>query len=312
MKTTLKKGNLAITTDTFGAELRSILYEGREYLWQGDPAWWAGQAPVLFPIVGCLPDGTCESAQGPLHMGRHGLARRAEHKLVAETSDSVTYELTDSGETLRAFPFQFKLNMTYTLTHNGGVETRFTVTNPGNVPLPYTLGGHPAFNVPVPEAVDPAREASSEPENDPDDWDEPEIFEDYELRFARPFSCRAPLLNADGLFDLDKWVTIINDEKTLLLNHYIFREDALMLSAVPENTVTLIGRRSGYGIRMDFPDFDYLGLWQTPGETPFLAIEPWTGHSSNEGDDGVYEHKAGIRVLEPGESSDHAFTVYPF
>ena len=32
MKTTLSKGNLTITTDTFGAELRSILFEGREYL----------------------------------------------------------------------------------------------------------------------------------------------------------------------------------------------------------------------------------------------------------------------------------------
>jgi len=307
MKTTLSKGDLTITTDTFGAELRSVLYEGREYLWQGDPAIWAGQAPVLFPIVGCLPDNTCESAQGPLHMSRHGIVRKAEHKLVEQTADAVTYELTDSEETLKAFPFKFKLNMTYTLTHNGGVETRFTVTNPGNVPLPYTLGGHPAFNVPIREAA-----GTEEVPSDPDEYDGPEIFEDYELRFSRAFTCRAPLLRDDGLFDLQNWVTIINDEKTLLLNHFIFREDALMLSAVPEETVTLIGRKSGRGLKIDFPGFEYLGLWQTPGETPFLAIEPWTGHSSNAGDDGIFEHKAGIRVLTPGESASHAFTIYPF
>ena len=308
MKTTLTKGSITITTDTFGAELRSLILDGREYLWQGDPAYWSGQAPILFPIIGTLPDGTCTSAQGPCTMGRHGIARRSEHRLIAETPDSVTYELTDSEETLKAFPFRFVLRMTYTITHNGGVETRFYVGNPGDVPLPYTLGGHPAFNVPIP--MNDAEKAEYEEETD--EFDEPDTFEDYELRFAQAFSCRAPLLRKDGLFDLERWVTIINDEKTLLLNHYIFREDALMLSAVPEETITLYGRKSGHGLKMDFPGFDYLGLWQAPGDTPFLAIEPWTGHSSNYGDDAVFEHKAGIRILQPGESAEYAFVIYPF
>ena len=39
----------------------------------------------------------------------------------------------------QAFPFRFVLRMTYTITHNGGVETRFYVGNPGDVPLPATF-----------------------------------------------------------------------------------------------------------------------------------------------------------------------------
>ena len=318
MKTTLTKGSITITTDTYGAELRSLIMDSREYLWQGDPVYWTGQAPILFPIVGSLPQGTCESAQGPCHMNRHGIARKAEHRLIDQTAESVTYELRSDADTLKAFPFDFILRMTYTLTHNGGVETRFHVENPGSVPLPFTLGGHPAFNVPIP--LNEAEQAEWDAEAD--EYDEPECFEDYELRFSHAFTCRAPLLRDDGLFDLDRWVTILNDEKTLLLNHYLFREDALMLSAVPENTVTLIGRKSDHGLKMDFPGFEYLGLWQsacpspsdgeTPAPTPFLAIEPWTGHSSNAGDDAVFEHKAGVHTLKPGESEELAFTVYPF
>lgn len=40
-----------------GAQLNSLVKNGTEYLWQGDPDYWAGQAPVCFPIVGVLPEG---------------------------------------------------------------------------------------------------------------------------------------------------------------------------------------------------------------------------------------------------------------
>ena len=43
--------------DNHGAELHSIqTLDGTEYLWQGDPAVWNGQAPNLFPYVARLTD----------------------------------------------------------------------------------------------------------------------------------------------------------------------------------------------------------------------------------------------------------------
>ena len=50
-------GDLDITIAAYGAELRSVRYQGCEYLWQADPAYWDGQSPLLFPYVGRFTDG---------------------------------------------------------------------------------------------------------------------------------------------------------------------------------------------------------------------------------------------------------------
>lgn len=40
-----------------GATLHSIKdNDGVEYLWEGNPEYWSGQAPVLFPICGSIRD----------------------------------------------------------------------------------------------------------------------------------------------------------------------------------------------------------------------------------------------------------------
>lgn len=49
-------GNIQVSTK--GAELQSLIANGKEYLWQGDPAFWGRRAPILFPIVGRLADDT--------------------------------------------------------------------------------------------------------------------------------------------------------------------------------------------------------------------------------------------------------------
>ena len=83
----LRHGRLSAVVDPMGAQLLSLQLDGREYLWQGDPRFWARRAPVLFPIVGSLRDGRAESAQGPCVMGRHGIARNYEHAVVDRAAD---------------------------------------------------------------------------------------------------------------------------------------------------------------------------------------------------------------------------------
>ena len=75
MELTLKNEHCAATVTDAGAMLRSLVRDGREYLWQGDPAYWAGQAPVCFPIVGVLPKGASTAFGKPCRMKRHGVAR---------------------------------------------------------------------------------------------------------------------------------------------------------------------------------------------------------------------------------------------
>ena len=116
--TTISKGGLSATISSKGAELTSLALDGREYLWQADPTFWGKHAPVLFPIVGSLRGDEAESAQGTCRMPRHGLARINEHRVagVAEDGSAVTFEFTSSPETLEAYPYEFKLNMTYAIT----------------------------------------------------------------------------------------------------------------------------------------------------------------------------------------------------
>ena len=50
--------HLAVDIAPLGAELQSIVTpDGADWLWDGDPKWWTGRAPLLFPVVGKSPGG---------------------------------------------------------------------------------------------------------------------------------------------------------------------------------------------------------------------------------------------------------------
>lgn len=74
MEITLRKGGLEARADPMGGELVSLRDGTYEYIWNGDPAYWSGRNPILFPIVGALRDGTVRIGQTAFHMARHGFA----------------------------------------------------------------------------------------------------------------------------------------------------------------------------------------------------------------------------------------------
>lgn len=290
--TTISKGGLTATISSKGAELTSLQLDGREYLWQADPAFWGKHAPVLFPILGSLRDDTASCSQGTCHMARHGLARINEHRVVEVSEDGsrVTFEFASSPETLEAYPYQFKLNMTYAITGEATLAQTFTVTNTGDVDLPFSVGGHPAFNVPAPGADD-------------------EAFEDYELVFSRPWSCESPKIAEGGLATYEDSYVSVDNTDVVPLTHDSFAFDAIVLDHVPDNTLTLRGSKSGHGVRVDFPGFNYIGVWSAAGEAPFVALEPWTGHATLTSEDDVLEHKRDITVLPAGGVDERTFTI---
>ena len=60
-----------------GAELQSLRDTSRrDYLWNGDPAWWSGQAPILFPIIGELNGHHFRWHGRDYELQRHGFGRR--------------------------------------------------------------------------------------------------------------------------------------------------------------------------------------------------------------------------------------------
>lgn len=288
---TIRDGALEASIDTAGAQLMSLKKDGGEYLWQRDPKWWPRCAPVLFPIVGNIRDDRADSAQGEIRFGRHGLARNYEFAVSESTESLVRLTLESTDETRAAFPYDFRLDMTYAIA-DGALEQRFTVTNTGDVVLPFVVGGHPAFNVPAPGC-------------------EGEDFADYALKFAEPWTYASPTINTTtGLIDFQTRFSLLEESDTLPLTHRLFDVDTLIFEDVPLRTVTMAGP-SGHGMRVDFDGFDYLGVWSAANDAPFVAIEPWRGTATGTDEDDVFEHKRGMDLLEAGDVAEYAFFMRP-
>ena len=285
----LKNDKISAAFKTMGAELTSLKNtEGTEYLWQGNPDYWSGQAPVLFPIIGCLRNGTASvSGDKTCSFGRHGIARRKEFTLISSTEDKAVFSLKADEETKKQYPFDFELQMTYELDGQK-LKITHTVINHDSIPMPFCVGGHPAFNCPISEGED---------------------FEDYVVEFEYPETADCALLNEDALIDNGNRVPILKDSSTLPVKHEMFYNDALIFDQLKSRKVSLKHKDQEKGICVSFPDFDYLGVWSSANDGPFVALEPWSGTSTCTDEDDVFEHKRGIKTLQPGEETSLSFTI---
>lgn len=285
----LNNDKISVTLKSMGAEIISIKDRaGTEYLWQGNPDYWSGQAPVLFPIIGCLRNGTATvSGDKTCSFGRHGLARKKEFTLISNTDTSAIYSLTADDETLKQYPFHFELQMIYEL-ENSSVKITHKVINHDTISMPYCVGGHPAFNCPI-----------SEGEN----------FEDYIVEFEFPETSHCAKLNKNALIDNSNRVTILENCAVLPVKHSMFYDDALIFDQLKSRKASLKHKDFNKGICVTFPDFDYLGIWSSANDGPFVAIEPWSGTSTCTDEDDIFEHKRGIRTLKPNTDESLSYTI---
>ena len=130
-----------------GCELTSIYdkISDYEYLWQGDESIWYGQSPILFPIVGRLIDDKYRYCETEYEMPKHGFARKTKWSLLNKDTDSMAFILTESEETLKIYPFNFDLIVTYTIDENS-LKVTHTVVNKNEETMYFSLGAHPGFN----------------------------------------------------------------------------------------------------------------------------------------------------------------------
>ena len=118
MRYTIENEFIRLTVDSLGAEMVSVIdvSTGREMLWCADPTVWNRHAPILFPYAGKLTGGHFLAEDGRVYEGgQHGFARDLEHRLVSQTANELTFELTSGEETYAYFPYDFALRSTYTL-----------------------------------------------------------------------------------------------------------------------------------------------------------------------------------------------------
>ena len=290
MRMELKHGALLGAVDTHGGELVSLRDgAGREYIWQGDPAVWAGRNPLLFPIVGNLKNGQVAFGDRVCTMNRHGFARTSEFAATGQTDDRVVLELTDTPDTLERYPYPFRLRVEHTLTDTG-FSTMFTVTNTGTAPMPFCIGAHTAFNCPLRAG---------------------ERFEDYDIVFDRPEHAGTMLLTPDGLLRDGATEPLLEGTDRFPLDRALFaRLDTVILQDLTSAGVSLRNRVTGSGVHMDFPGFPMIAFWTKSGaESPFICLEPWHGCAAAVGECGQFSDKPHVITLAPGEEKSLRYTV---
>lgn len=285
----LKNQRFTARVDSLGAQLVSLKGEnGFEYLWVGDPEYWKGHAPVLFPIVGALREGKAKIGGGWYHMGQHGFARNSEFALGEQSPEKLSLKLNSDFETKKVYPFEFALTVTYTLT-DVGIDTAFTVENIGESLLPYVIGGHPGFNIPVNENA---------------------AFEDYTIEFEQPETQSCPTIEMDtALINNTKTSFTMENEKEIPLRHSLFYNDALVFDRLNSNVVRIVNKATGKGVEMDFSRFSMLGIWSAKNDGPYVCLEPWTGCATLTTENDEFEKKKGMAFLPAGGSAGYSFAV---
>lgn len=273
---TIRSIALTAAINPLGAELTHLRDAGgRELMTDADPAFWTGHAPILFPVVGMPFEETIRVDGTAYPMKKHGFARHALFETVDVAEDRVTFALTDSAETRAAYPFAFRLELTYRL-EGATLWIEARIANPADAPLPASFGFHPAFAWPLPYGEDRAAHRILFDADEPD-----------ELR----------TIAADGTIAAARRPSPL-DGRTLVLRDDLFTDDALVWDHIRSQAVTY-GAASGPQLRIAFPDTPMLGIWTKPGAA-YVCIEPWHGIADPEGYTGEYRDKPGVFEVPAG------------
>lgn len=279
----IRSGNSAATIDPLGAEVIDWQVDGRPLLWSADPVIWRRTAPLLFPIVGRARGGHLSISGRDYPIGVHGFAADSSFTVLETRPDEAALELRDNDATREAFPFGFRLVVSYRVGENT-LEVSLRIENSDASALPYAVGWHPGFAVPFSAGARQEHRVEFEHEERPD----------------------VPVITPDGLFS-DRRRTLPLCGRGLAMTDEVLEAEALCFLNARSRSVRLVAP-DGAAIRMSLEDFPHLALWSRPG-APFLSIEAWTGHGDPDGFAGDIWEKPSMRRLEAGSAAEHRVSV---
>lgn len=286
---TLKNDVLTVEVSEHGAELHSIRKGATEYLWQADPKFWARHSPVLFPIVGSVWDKLYRVDGKVYELGQHGFARDMDFVKVEGNDTEVFYRLESNEETLKKYPWPFRLEIGYKLKDNA-IEVIWRVYNPGAEEMYFQIGAHPAFYYP--------------------DYD-PETDERGYFSFDRSEGLECIRIMEKGCVDaVTKYPLEIPQDGLLPLRKDTFDViDTIMLQDSQIGRVTLHRNDGTPWLSLKFTA-PVVGLWSPPTKNaPFICIEPWYGRCDRAGYTGDYRQKDWVNRLEPGKEFEGIYTI---
>lgn len=273
---------LTIRINSKGAELNSIKSGEKEFIWNGNPEFWGKHSPVLFPIVGSLKNNVYSYQNKEYSLKRHGFARDLEFVIVEKLENSIVFSLKANENTLENYPFDFELQIKYTLDEKI-LTIKYRVINNSDEKMPFSIGAHPAFSL-------------------------SNGFENYSLEFSDDDNIEYYLLD-NGIISSQKEEIILKN-KVLDLKYKTFENDALVFKKLKSKSITILEKSIPY-IKVRFYNFPNLGLW-TAKSADFICIEPWFGYSDTINSNGKLLDKEGIIVLEKKQTFETEFSIKIF
>ena len=278
---TLKNNIMSVEISEKGAEMRRVTVNGEERLWSGDPAFWTGTAPVMFPICGGLPDDKFTYAGKEYTLIKHGFARLTDFEVEKQNGLSATFLLKSNAETLKMYPWEFEFRITYSLK-GSRIKIDYDVKNLSDDTMYVSPGAHEAYAC-------------------------PEGIADYDVIFENKetlYSCELV-----GNLISENRIPIIKDTDTLPLYYSYFAVDALVFKDLKSRFATLRNRKTGKSTSVSFEGFDYFLLWTKP-QAGYICMEPWTGIPPMIGSDKDITEKEGITAVKAGDTLKATHSIY--
>jgi galactose mutarotase-like enzyme len=277
---------IAAEIHPLGAQLFSLRDKmGHDLQWNGDPAIWKGRAPILFPIVGALAANQYRLDGKVFSLSRHGFARDRLFSVVGASAASALFRLDWSEETFRLYPFQFQLDLQFSVA----AATLRMVATVRNLEeskiLPASFGFHPAFRWPLPYG---------------------EAREDHFLLFEKDEPAPIRRLDSDGLIMPEDFETPVKNRK-LQLRDELFVADAIIFDRLASRRLSY-GADRGPQLEIAHDGMPYLGVWTKPG-AGYVCIEPWHGLADPQGYSGDFYSKPGLDLIPPGMNKTFAMSV---
>ena len=314
MSVTIGNEKLTARIADMGAELKGLRENGtgREYIWQSDPAYWTGAAPILFPIIGGLKNNEYRFEGRTYSMPSHGLVRKKEWEKtgdaplfpdsglsdgkaaarnrgaspvfpVSPVFSSASYHTASNAETREMYPFDFDLKVTYTLV-DCSLVVRYDVTNTGKATMWFSIGSHPAINVPF---------AGGYPEH-------------YYFHFSAPENMERYFFS--GGCHLNETAPAFDNNRQIFLTPTLFDRGPLIFKNPASKSVTIMNSRNTKRVRLRTEGVPFIALWAPPG-APLACIEPWHGIPDPIDTDGEFTTKEGIMSLAGGATYTTGYAI---
>lgn len=263
---------------TQAAEITSFYDKEKqiEHMWQGDPKFWAGRNPILFPMVGSTWTKDYQIDGKTYKMGNHGFARHSDFTVESVSEDTIVLSLSDNEETRAQYPFEFKLTVTYQLCGKK-VTITYRIDNLSARMMPFSFGLHPAFNCPMAPG---------------------ERFSDYRIEFACP---------EEASKDNKGRTMPLIDGRSIPLSYELFDQIPTLLFEHAHSPYVTLTNDSNF-VRVSVAGYRWLAFWTKP-EAPYLCIEPWHGHGDFEETHVPFEEREGTIQLRPNGSFTTSYTI---